>query len=116
MDDQRTIAQMNSPRKAFRIVARTGFVVAPAMFLLSLAEALLVGGWNFLPIVSMTAAWAVLVSASSFAAMAATKPGGHPWVHQLWAVPVAIIAMVPGAVIALLLYGWLASAAHHATT
>ncbi len=76
MDDQRTIAEMNSPRKAFRIVARTGFIVTTAMFLLPLANALLDRGWNFLPIVSMTAAWAVLVSASSFAA-AATKPGGH---------------------------------------
>ncbi|MDM7887490.1 hypothetical protein QUG98_03395 [Curtobacterium sp. RHCJP20] len=67
-------------------------------------------------VVTMTAAWAVLVSASSFAVMAATKPGGHPWVHQLWAVPVAIIAMIPGAVIALLVYGSLASAVQHATT
>lgn len=116
MDDQRTIAEMNSPRKAFRIVARTGFIVATVMFLLPLANAVLDRGWNLLPIVSMTAAWAVLVSASSFAAMAATKPGGHPWVHQLWAVPVAIIAMVPGAAIGLLVYGSLTSAVQHATT
>ncbi len=108
MDNQRTIAQMNSPRKAFRVTDRTGFIVAAAMFVLPLALPLVGAGAHAMAIVSMTAAWAVLMSASSFAAMAATKPGGHPWVHQLWAAPVAIIAMVPGAAIALLLYGWLA--------
>ncbi|WIE75189.1 hypothetical protein [Curtobacterium sp. MCSS17_007] len=116
MDDQRTIAEMNSPRKAFRVTARTGFVVAAAMFLLPLVLPLVGAGAHAVAIVSMTAAWAVLASASSFAAMAATKPGGHPWVHQLWAIPVAIIAMVPGAVTALLVYGSLASAAEHAPT
>ncbi|WIB13470.1 hypothetical protein [Curtobacterium sp. MCPF17_052] len=90
-------------------MASTGFIVGTVMVLLPLANALLDRGWNFLPIVSMMAASAVLASASSFAAVAATKPGGHPWVHQLWVVPVAIIAMVPGAVIALLVYGSLAS-------
>lgn len=47
------------------------------MVLLPLTNALLDRGWNFLPIISMTDAWAVLASASasSFAAMAATKPG-----------------------------------------
>ena len=34
--DQRPIAEMNNRRKAFRVVARTGFIVAPAMFLLPL--------------------------------------------------------------------------------
>lgn len=116
MDDQRTIAEMNSPRKAFRIVARTGFIVATVMFVLPLALPLVGAGAHAVGLVSMTAAWAVLVSASSFAAMAATKPGGHPWVHQLWAAPVAIIAMVPGAAIALLVYGSLTSAVQHATT
>ncbi len=81
---------------------------------LPLANALLDRGWDSLPIIAMTAAWAVLVSASSFAA-AATKPGGHPRAHQLWPVPVAVIAMVPGVAITLLLDGWLASTAQHAT-
>ncbi|ROR29018.1 hypothetical protein EDF63_3611 [Curtobacterium sp. JUb34] len=109
MDDQRTIGEMNSRRKAFRVTARTGFIVAAAMFFLPLVLPLVGTGAHAVAIVSMTAAWAVLVSASSFAAMAATKPGGHPWVHQVWAVPVAIIVMLPGAVIALLVYGSLAA-------
>ncbi|MBP1302999.1 MULTISPECIES: hypothetical protein [unclassified Curtobacterium] len=58
-------------------MARTGFIVGTVMVPLPLANALLDRGWDSLPIIAMTAAWAVLVSASSFAA-AATKPGGHP--------------------------------------
>lgn len=85
VDDQRTIAQVNSSRKAFRITARTGFIIAPAMFLLPLVYPLLGLGWHFLPIICMTAAWAVLVSACSFAAMTTTEPAGRPWVHQVWA-------------------------------
>ncbi|PZE80646.1 hypothetical protein [Curtobacterium sp. MCBD17_032] len=115
VDDQRTIAEINSRRKAFRIVARIGFIVAPAMFFLPLAYPLLGRGWHSIAIVCMTAAWAVLVSASSFAAMTYTKPGGHPWVHQVWAVPVAIIAMFPGGIAAFALYGSIVAAVHHAT-
>ncbi|PZF58145.1 hypothetical protein DEJ23_04380 [Curtobacterium sp. MCSS17_008] len=117
MDDQRTIAEMNSHRKAFRIVARTGFIAAPAMFLLPLVYPLLGRGWHSMAIICcMTAAWAVLVSASSFAAMAVTKPGGHPWVHQAWATPVAVLAMVPGGIAAFALYGSVVAAVHDATT
>ncbi|WP_288466091.1 hypothetical protein [uncultured Curtobacterium sp.] len=108
--EQRTIAELNSRRKAFRVVATTGFLLAPAMFFLPLALSVLSGGDHPGAIVTMTAAWAVLVSAISFAVMASTKPGGHPWVHQIWAVPAAIIAMIPGAMTALVAYGLLVGA------
>ncbi|WIE81460.1 hypothetical protein [Curtobacterium sp. MCSS17_016] len=102
--DQRTIAAMNTRRKAFRVTARTGFIVAPVMFLLPLLIPLLSGRYYFPAIICMTAAWAVLVSATSFQTMAHTKPGDQPWLHQLWAVPAAIIAMLPGGLAAFALY------------
>ncbi|GAA3331208.1 hypothetical protein HP467_06720 [Curtobacterium albidum] len=113
--DQRTIAEMNNRRKAFRVVARTGFIVAPVMFLLPLIYPLLGRGWHMGPVICMTAAWAVLVSATSFAAMASTKPGDPPWVHQLWAVPVAVVAMVPGGLAAFALYGSIVAGVYQAT-
>ncbi len=115
VDDQRTIAQVNSSRKAFRTTARAGFIIAPAMFLLPLVYPLLGLGWHFLPIICMTAAWAVLVSACSFAAMTATEPAGHPWVHQVWAVPAAVLAMFPGGIAAFVLYGSVVATVHQAT-
>jgi hypothetical protein len=111
-DDQRTIAAMNSDRRAFRSTARIGFIAAPAMFFLPLVFPLVTGEWHAMAIICMTAAWAVLVSACSFAAMAHTRPGGHPWVHQAWAVPVAVLAMVPGGLAALLVYAMVPAALH----
>ncbi|GAA1492719.1 hypothetical protein [Curtobacterium herbarum] len=113
--DQRTIAVMNTRRKAFRVTARTGFIVAPVMFLLPLLIPLLSGDYSFLAIVCMTAAWAVLVSATSFQAMAHTKAGGQPWLHQLWAVPAAVIAMLPGGLAAFELSAAVVQAVYHAT-
>ena len=113
--DQRTIAVMNTRRKAFRITARTGFIVAPAIFLLPLFIPLLSGGYYFPAIICMTAAWAVFVSATSFQTMAHTKAGGQPWLHQLWAVPVAIIALFPGGLAAFALYAAVVQAVYHAT-
>ncbi|PZE33918.1 hypothetical protein [Curtobacterium sp. MCPF17_031] len=104
-DDQRTIAAMNSDRHTYRVIARIGFILAPAMFFLPLIYPMVTGEWHAMPIICMTAAWAVLVSACSFAVMAHARPGGHPWVHQTWAAPVAVLAMVPGGLAALLLYG-----------
>jgi hypothetical protein len=109
-DDQRTIAAMNSDRHTYRRIARVGFVAAAAMFVLPLIHPLVTQDWSAWAIICMTAAWAVLVSASSFAAMAHTKPGGHPGVHQAWAVPVAVLAMVPGGLVALLVYGMVIAA------
>ncbi|QZQ53823.1 hypothetical protein KZI27_10630 [Curtobacterium sp. TC1] len=113
--EQRTIAMMNTRRKAFRVTARAGFIVAPVMFLLPLLIPLLSGDYYSPAIICMTAAWAVLVSATSFQAMAHTKAGGHPWLHQLWAVPAAIIALFPGGLAAFLLYAAVVQAVYHAT-
>jgi hypothetical protein len=112
--DQRTIAEMNTRRKAFRMTARTGFIVAPVMFLLPLLIPLLSGGYSSPAIICMTAAWAVLVSATSFRAMSYTKVGGHPWLHQVWAVPVAIIATFPGGIAAFALYASVVQAVYQA--
>jgi hypothetical protein len=100
-DDQRTIAVMNTRRKAFRVTARAGFIVAPVMFLLPLLIPLLSGRYYFPAIVCMT--------------MAHTKAGGQPWLHQLWAVPVAIIALFPGGLAAFALYAAVVQAVYHAT-
>lgn len=102
---QRANAEMNRKQSTYRRVARIGFILAPAMFFLPLIVPLVARDWHFWVLICMTAAWAVLVSACSFAVMANTKPGGHPGVHQAWAVPVAVIAMVPGGLAAFFLYG-----------
>ncbi len=115
MTDGPTIAAMNSDRTAFRRIARVGFVLAPAMFLLPLIHPLVTQDVHPVAIICMTAAWAVLVSACSFAAMAHTRPGGHPWVHQAWATPVALVVMVPGGLVAVIVQGLLLSALHQAS-
>ncbi|WIE66573.1 hypothetical protein DEI99_008585 [Curtobacterium sp. MCLR17_036] len=102
---QRAIEEANRKRSVYRRVARIGFVLAPAMFFLPLIVPLVTREWHAWVIICMTAAWAVLVSACSFAAMANTRPGGHPGVHQTWAVPTAVIVMVPGGLAAFFLYG-----------
>ncbi|MDM7892948.1 hypothetical protein [Curtobacterium caseinilyticum] len=56
MDDQRTITEMNSPRKGFRVTARTGFIVAAGMFFLPLVLPLVGAGVHAVAIVSTTAA------------------------------------------------------------
>jgi hypothetical protein len=114
-DDQRTIAAMNSNRHTYRRVARIGFIAAAAMFVLPLVYPLVTQDWSSWAIICMTAAWAVLVSACSFAAMAHTEPGGHPGLHQAWAVPVAVLAMVPGGLVAFFLYGAIISALYQAS-
>lgn len=91
-------------RRTYRIVSRIGFVAAPAMFFLPLLVPLVSDGCQSWAVVCMTAAFAVLVSASSFAAMASTPPDGKPRVHQLWAIPVAVFALLPGAVLSSGLY------------
>lgn len=109
-DDEPTIAAMQSDRGTFWLIARIGFVAAPAMFVLPLVYSALTHQWHPFPVICMTAAWAVLVSACSFAAMSVTRPGGHPWAHQAWAVPVAVIVMVPGGLLAFFLYASVVSA------
>lgn len=113
--DQRTIAVLNTRRKAFPVTARTGFILAPVMFLLPLLIPLFSGDYYSPAIICMTAAWAVLVSATSFQTMSHTKAGGQPWLHQLWAVPAAIIAMLLGGLAAFAVYAAVAQAVHHAT-
>ncbi|MET3637099.1 MULTISPECIES: hypothetical protein [Curtobacterium] len=103
-DDQRTDRVTDRDRRAYRIVSRIGFVAAPAMFFLPLLVPMVSGGYQSWAVVCMTAAFAVLVSASSFAAMASTPPDGKPGVHQLWAIPVAVFALLPGAVLSSGLY------------
>jgi len=98
-DDQRTIAAMNRDRQTYRVIARTGFVAAPAMFFLPLIYLMVTADYQAWAVICMTAAFAVLVSASSFAAMANTPLDKSPGTHQLWAVPVAIGALLPGAVL-----------------
>ncbi|MFJ6169893.1 hypothetical protein [Curtobacterium sp. NPDC092190] len=95
---------MTDDRRTYRIVSRIGFTAAPAMFFLPLLVPMFSGGYRSWPIVCMTAAFAVLVSASSFAAMASTPPDGNPGAHQLWAIPVAVVALLPRAVLSSGLY------------
>lgn len=103
-DDHRTDRRTDADRRAYRIISRIGFVAAPAMFFLPLLVPMVSLGYQSWPVVCMTAAFAVLVSASSFAAMANTPHGGNPGLHQLWAVPVAVFALLPGAVLSSGLY------------
>jgi hypothetical protein len=98
-EDQRTIAATNRDRHTYRLISRIGFVAAPAMFFLPLISLMVTADYHAWAVVCMTAAFAVLVSASSFAAMANTPLDGSPGAHQLWAVPVAIVALLPGAVL-----------------
>lgn len=113
-DDQRTIAQLNTNRSTYRTVARVGFVLAPAMFFLPLIYPMVTGQWHWYAVICMTAAFAVLVSASSFAAMANTPLDGNPRRHQLWAVPVAVGALAPGGVISFSLYAAIVSTLNQA--
>ncbi|KTR51218.1 hypothetical protein [Curtobacterium oceanosedimentum] len=103
-DDQLTDRMTDRDRRTYRIISRTGFVAAPAMFFLPLFVPMFSVGYQSWPIICMTAAFAVLVSASSFAAMASTPPDENPGKHQLWAVPVAVFALLPGAVLSSGLY------------
>lgn len=98
-DDERTIARQIRDRLTYRVIARIGFVLAPVMFFLPILPPVITGGWLPWAVWSMTAAFAVLVSASSFAAMARTPLEEQPGVHQLWAVPVAVCSLLPGAVL-----------------
>ncbi|QZQ53822.1 hypothetical protein KZI27_10625 [Curtobacterium sp. TC1] len=116
-DHQRTTAATNRDR--YRLVSRYGFVAAPAMFFLPLIYLMVTGEYQPWVVICMTAAFAVLISASSFAAMANTPPGSSPGTHQLWAVPVAIFALLPGAVLSFGLRAMitsLLSQAHAAST
>ncbi len=72
--DQRAIAEMNNRRRPSESLHGPGSS-SRRMFLLPLIYPLLGRGWHMGPVICMTAAWAVLVSATSFAAMASTKPG-----------------------------------------
>lgn len=96
---QRTDRATDRDRRTYRIVSRIGFTASPAMFFLSLLLPMFSGGCRSWPIVCRTAAFAVLVSASSFAATANTPPEGSPGKHQLWAIPVAVLTLLPGAVL-----------------
>ncbi|PZE92901.1 hypothetical protein DEI95_08050 [Curtobacterium sp. MCBD17_008] len=97
-EDQRPISVMDRDRQTYRLVSRIGLVAAPAMFFLPLIYLMVTADYQPWAVIRMTAAFAVLVSASSFAAMANTPPDKSPGTHQLWAVPVAIVVLFPGAV------------------
>ncbi|MDM7889156.1 hypothetical protein QUG98_11905 [Curtobacterium sp. RHCJP20] len=103
-DDRRTDRVTDRDRRTYRIVSRIGFVAAPAMFFLPLLVPMFCVGYQSWPVICMTAAFAVLVSASSFAAMASTPPDDRPGKHQLWAIPAAVFALLPGAVLSSGLY------------
>lgn len=98
-DDERTTGAMRRDRQTYRLVARIGFVLAPAMFFLPLIYLMATADYQAWAVVCMTAAFAVIVSASSFAAMADTPLEKSPGTHQLWAVTVALVALLPGAVL-----------------
>ncbi|MGW8431094.1 hypothetical protein ACWGJ9_08220 [Curtobacterium citreum] len=107
--DQRTIGELNSNRSTYRLVARIGFILTPAMFFLPLIAPLFGSAYQSWGLICMTASFAVLVSASSFSVMANTPAGKSPGVHQLWAVPLAIIVMFPGGIFAFFLYAMIVS-------
>lgn len=107
--NQRTIGELNTNRSTFRLIARIGFILTPAMFFLPLIAPLFGSAYQSWGLICMTASFAVLVSAASFSAMANTPLDKSPGRHQLWAVPLAIIVMFPGGIFAFGFYAMIVS-------